>query len=203
MNLSSIGSFGHAFLYCFIPMFVAIDVFGVLTIFVGLTGNLNAAGKRRLVLEASLTALAVSVLFIIAGKEIFGYLGITLSDFRIGGGIILLVLSVNDLLFAHEQQRKDPAGSVGVVPIGIPLIMGPAALTTILVLVNSYGYFLTTLALTANLFFVYLVFNYSNLVTKVLGGAGSRVFSKVSSLFLAAIAVMMIRVGISEAILKR
>ena len=190
------------FLYCFIPLFVAIDVLGVLPIFVSLTGGLVKTGRRKLVLEASLTALAVSVLFIVAGKEIFGFLGITLSDFRIGGGIILLVLSVNDLLFAHEQQRKDPGSSLGVVPIGIPLIMGPAALTTILILVNSYGYFLTTLALAANLTIVYFVFNYSDIVIRLLGSAGSRVFSKVASLFLAAIAVMMIRVGITDAISK-
>ncbi|MCL5035243.1 MAG: MarC family protein [Bacteroidetes bacterium] len=194
--------FYQDFLYCFIPLFVAIDVFGVLPIFVGFTGGMEKIGRRKLVFEASLAALAVSVLFLIAGKEIFGFLGITLSDFRIGGGIILLVLSVNDLLFAHEQQRKDPGGSVGVVPIGIPLIMGPAALTTILILVNSYGYILVTLSLAVNLTIVYLVFNYSDIVTRLLGNAGSRVFSKVASLFLAAIAVMMIRVGITDVISK-
>ncbi|MCL5021441.1 MAG: MarC family protein, partial [Bacteroidetes bacterium] len=116
--------------------------------------------------------------------------------------IILLVLSVNDLIFAHEQQRRDPGGSIGVVPIGIPLIMGPAALTTILILVNSYGYTLTTLALAANLTIVYVVFNYSDLVNCLMGPAGARAFSKVASLFLAAIAVMMIRVGITDAISK-
>ncbi len=190
------------FFLCFLPLFVAIDVLGVLPIFVSLTSGLGKLGRRTLVLEASFTALAVSILFIVAGKGIFTFLGITLSDFRIGGGIILLVLSVNDLLFAHEQQRKDPGGSVGVVPIGIPLIMGPAALTTILILVNSYGYVLTTLALATNIALVYLVFNFSEIVTRLLGTAGSRVFSKVASLFLAAIAVMMIRVGITDVITK-
>lgn len=194
--------FVNDFFLCFLPLFVAIDVLGVLPLFISLTAGLQKHGKRTLVLEASFTALAVSLLFLVAGKSIFTFLGITLSDFRIGGGIILLVLSVNDLIFAHEQQRRDPGGSVGVVPIGIPLIMGPAALTTILILVNSYGYFLTTLALVANLTLVYLVFNFSNIVNRLLGDAGSRIFSKVASLFLAAIAVMMIRVGITNAITK-
>ncbi len=187
---------------CFLPLFVAIDVLGVLPIFVSLTTGMEKPGRKTLVIEASLTALAVSVLFIVAGKGIFTFLGITLSDFRIGGGIILLVLSVNDLLFAHEMQRRDPGSSIGVVPIGIPLIMGPAALTTILILVTSYGYILTTLALAANLFIVYMVFSYSDFTTRLLGTAGSRVFSKVASLFLAAIAVMMIRIGITDAITK-
>jgi multiple antibiotic resistance protein len=190
------------FFYCFLPLFVAIDVIGVLPIFLSLTSGLETRKRRTLVIEASFTALAVSILFIVAGKGIFNFLGITLSDFRIGGGIILLVLSVNDLIFAHEQQRRDPGGSIGVVPIGIPLIMGPAALTTILILVNSYGYVLTTLALAANLTIVYIIFNYSDLVNRLMGAAGARAFSKVASLFLAAIAVMMIRVGITDAISK-
>ncbi len=194
--------FVNDFFLCFLPLFVAIDVLGVLPLFISLTTGLQKHGRRTLVLEASFTALAVSMLFLVAGKGIFTFLGITLSDFRIGGGIILLVLSVNDLIFAHEQQRRDPGGSVGVVPIGIPLIMGPAALTTILILVNSYGYFLTMLALIANLTLVYLVFNFSDFVNRLLGQAGSRVFSKVASLFLAAIAVMMIRVGITDALTK-
>ena len=123
----------HDFFYCFLPLFVAIDVIGVLPIFLSLTSGLETHRRRTLVLEASFTALAVSILFILAGKSRLNFPGITLSDFRIGGGIILLVLSVNDLIFVHEQQRRDPGGSIGVVPIGIPLIMGPAALTTILI----------------------------------------------------------------------
>lgn len=121
------------FFYCFLPLFVAIDVIGVLPIFLSLTSGLETHRRRTLVLEASFTALAVSILFILAGKSRLNFPGITLSDFRIGGGVILLVLSVNDLIFVHEQQRRDPGGSIGVVPIGIPLIMGPAALTTILI----------------------------------------------------------------------
>jgi multiple antibiotic resistance protein len=85
-----------------------------------------------------------------------------------------------------------------VVPIGIPLIMGPAALTTILILVDSYGTIWTVTSIIINLIIVWIVFRNADQVSKILGKGGSRAFAKVASLFLAAIAVMMIRVGITE-----
>ncbi len=186
----------NALLLSFIPLFVAIDVLGVVPIFLSLTERLGSAQRNRLVTEATLTALAVSLAFLFGGRAIFSFLGITENDFRVGGGIVLLVLAVNDLLFPSLKQR-DPEANVGVVPIGIPLIIGPAALTTILILVDSYGPVITIIALLANLSIVWLVFRYSHIVMRVMGTAGSKAFAKVASLFMAGIAVMMIRVGLS------
>lgn len=183
-------------LLSFIPLFVAIDVLGVVPIFLSLTERLEESHRRRLVSEATLTALAVSLAFLIGGRAIFSFLGITENDFRVGGGIVLLVLAVSDLLFSSQKQR-DPEANVGVVPIGIPLIIGPAALTTILILVDTYGYTVTIISLLANLLIVWLVFRYSSVVIRVMGTAGSKAFAKVASLFMAGIAVMMIRVGLS------
>lgn len=183
-------------LLSFIPLFVAIDVLGVVPVFLSLTEGLERTHKRRLVTESTLTALAISVTFLVGGRAVFSFLGITENDFRVGGGIMLLVLAVNDLIFSPERQRS-PATSVGVVPIGIPLIMGPAALTTILILVDQYGYVVTIVSLLVNLLLVWLVFRYADKVIKLLGDAGSRGIAKVASLFMAAIAIMMIRVGLS------
>jgi multiple antibiotic resistance protein len=132
---------------------------------------------------------------------LFSFLGITESDFRVGGGIVLLVLAVNDLLFSKERKR-DLGDSVGVVPIGIPLIMGPAALTTIIILVDSYGYLWTIASLLANMLFVLVVFLQANTVARFMGNAGSRAVAKVAALFLAGIAVMMIRSGITAMIAR-
>ncbi|MBI2620587.1 MAG: MarC family protein [Ignavibacteriales bacterium] len=187
----------NSLLLSIIPLFVAIDVLGVVPIYISLTEGLHESRKRTLVTEATLTALGLSIVFLLFGRLIFTFLGITEHDFRVGGGIVLLVLAVTDLLFAAPQKRRDPETSVGVVPIGIPLIMGPAALTTILILVDSFGYAVTILSLLANLMFVWIVFRYSGIVIKILGNAGSRAIAKVASLFMAAIAIMMIRVGIT------
>ena len=125
----------------FIPLFVAIDVLGIVPLFVSLTTGMALKSKRRLIVEATMTAGAVALIFLVLGKVIFRFLGITENDFRVGGGIVLLVLAVMDLLFSTDE-RKAASSSVGVVPIGIPLIMGPAALTSIIIVVDAYGYWI-------------------------------------------------------------
>lgn len=183
------------FFLTFIPLFVAIDVLGVLPLFVGLTGGMDRRARRTLAAEATGTAFAISVVFLVAGKLLFAFLGITEHDFKVGGGIVLLVLAVTDLLFSHDMERK-PGARIGVVPIGIPLIMGPAGLTTILVLVHTYGYMLTVVSLVVNLLIVWLVFDRAVLITRIVRDAGAKAIAKVAALFLAGIAVMMIRSGI-------
>ena len=183
-----------SFFLAFIPLFVAIDVFGVLPVFIGITEGLAEAQRRSLVLQATLTAFAVSALFLVTGRLLFSFLGITQDDFRVGGGIVLLVLSVYDLLFSHDVERV-PGPTLGVVPLGIALIMGPAALTTIIFLVNTYGFGLAMASLLANLLIVLGVFSRAGAITSVLGHAGSRAVAKVAALFMSAFAVMMIRSG--------
>jgi multiple antibiotic resistance protein len=187
------------FILSFIPLFVAIDVLGLVPIFLSLTGKMNPKEKKKLITDATLTALAVSLVFLFGGRMIFNFLGITENDFRVGGGIVLLVLAIVELVFAGEDNRT-PQTSVGVVPIGIPLIIGPAVLTTLLIVVDSYGYLAAVIALLANLFLVWLIFRNSNLIIRIMGEAGSKAFAKVAALFMAAIAIMMIRVGLTAMI---
>ena len=181
----------------FIPLFVAIDVPGVVPSFLSLTQGMTLKAKRKLIIEATMTAGVVALVFLILGKVIFRFLGITENDFRIGGGIVLLVLSVSDLLFSREIKREE-GQSVGVVPIGIPLIMGPAALTSIIIIVDLYGYWISLVSLIVNLLIVWLTFRHSDFLIKVMGKSGSQAFAKVASLFMVAIAVMMIRVGMQN-----
>ncbi|MBI5475316.1 MAG: MarC family protein [Ignavibacteriales bacterium] len=185
------------FLLSFIPLFVAIDVFGVLPFFVGLVENIDPRNRKRIIIEATLAAFGISILFLLLGKVIFSFLGITENDFRVGGGVILLVLAIQDLVFS-KQEGRNPESPIGVVPIGIPLIMGPAALTTIIIIVDSYGYVWTIVSLIVNMLIVFLVFMQSQFIHKVMGKAGSKAVGKVAALFLAGIAVMMIRSGITE-----
>ena len=179
----------------FIPIFVAIDVLGILPIFIGMTRELDQTRKKKLIRDATFTAGALALIFTITGKFIFQFLGITENDFRIGGGIILLVLSITDLLFSSDTQRT-PVKELGIVPIGIPLIMGPAALTSVMIITDQFGYFLTILSLILNLVIVLIVLRNSDLLLKYLGNGGSRAVAKIASLLMTAIAVMMIRVGI-------
>jgi multiple antibiotic resistance protein len=185
----------NALFLSFIPLFVAIDVLGVIPFFLSLTHGMPKRARFTLITEATLTALAVSLIFVFLGRAMFNFMGITEDDFRVGGGIVLLVLAVDDLIFSSESRRK-PDTKVGVVPIGIPLIVGPAALTTLLILRDTYGTVPTLVSLFANLLIVWFVFRNSELFSRIMGEAGSKAVAKVFGLFMAAIAVMMIRVGL-------
>jgi len=186
--------FFEKFLLAFIPLFVAIDPIGLVAIFLGLGGHVDA--KRRQV-EGTLgliTSLAVSIGFIFLGKIIFRALGITVSDFQIAGGLILLGIAVRELLDMGDRTRY--AGeSFGVVPLGMPLIAGPALLTALLLLIDTVGVLFTLLALLINLLLVGIGFRYASHFTRWMGQQGMRGVSKLISLLLAAIAVSLIRRG--------
>lgn len=186
----------------FLPLFVAINVLGIIPVYLALTERMTAAQRRRLTLLAVATSSLLATLILFAGQLIFSLLGITVNDLRVGGGLILLVLSISNLIFG-DYRRRDPredeeenAADVGVVPLGIPLIMGPAAITSVLVSRESYGYLPTLTSLALNMFLVFLTLVSAPYIGRFMGTAVSRAFAKVASLFLAAISVALIRAGI-------
>ncbi len=187
------------FFLSFIPLFVAIDIIGTVPIFLGYTHDISSFQRKKLIAEAILAAFVVANIFLVGGNLILGFMGITIDDFRIAGGIILLILSINDIIATSESRRR-PATDIGIVPLGIPLIMGPAALTTILVLVHNYGYLATILSMVLNFLIVWLILANARWLIKLIGDGGAKAFAKIASLFLAAIAVMMVRVGITHVI---
>lgn len=183
------------FLLSFIPLFVAIDIIGTVPLFLGLTEDYTERDKKKLIRDAVIAAFIIAVIFLVGGKIILQFLGITIDDFRIAGGIILLILSVNDILFTSDDA-KSGENSIGIVPLGIPLIIGPAALTTILILLDQFGFYMTVISMVLNFIIVWVVLVFSRFVINIMGEGGTKAFAKIAALFLAAIAVMMIRVGI-------
>ncbi len=184
----------HKFLGAFIPVFVAVDAIGLVAIFLGLSGSVDSQKRQSEGTLALITALAVSIVFIFLGKAIFSALGITVGDFQVAGGLILLGLAVRELLDLGGENR--PAGQAfGVVPLGMPLIAGPALLTALLVLVDSVGILYTLISLLLNLLIVGLAFRNADMLARVLGKRGLNGTSKLVALLLAAIAVSLIRRG--------
>ncbi len=182
------------FLVAFIPIFVAIDAVGMVAVFIGLGASLEPKRRQSEALLGILTALAISVGFMFLGKLVFQALGITVADFQVAGGLILLAFAVRDLLDAGGEKRPK-AVAFGIVPLGMPLIAGPALLTALLVLTDTVGVAYTLLSLLINLLIVALVFRYADLLTKLMGQQGINGVSKLVSLLLAAIAVSLIRRG--------
>jgi len=185
------------FLLAFIPIFVAIDVIGILPIFLSLTEGIEDPEKVRIVRQSIITAFAVSLGFLAIGKFVFMVLGVSMSDFKIAGGIILLIIAATDLLFPQKMARLTDS-TLGVVPLGMPLIVGPALLTTIVISVDLYHYLPTIFSLIVNLLLVWFAFSNSTRIIRLMGEGGAKAFGKVVSLFLAAIAVMMIRRGVFD-----
>jgi multiple antibiotic resistance protein len=184
-------------LLVFIPMFFTVDPIGILPIFASLTRGLTPQQKREIILQSLITASLVAIGFIFLGKVIFHFLGITMGDFMVAGGVILFCLAMVDLLTQGETSRG-VASELGAVPIGTPLIVGPAVLTISLMLVSVHGLVITLIALFLNIAIVGIVFIFSDTLMRLLGPSGSRALSKVMMLLLAAIGVMMVRRGIME-----
>src|SRR5213082_1705309 len=138
------------FFLAFIPVFVAIDPIGLVAIFMGLGTRASSEHRKRQAFLGLITGLLVSVGFIFLGKIIFKALGITVADFQVAGGLILLALAVRELVGVGPHDRGG-GEEFGVVPLGMPLIAGPALLTALLILVDSVGVLITLLALVANL----------------------------------------------------
>ena len=183
------------FLKAFIPLFVASDPIGLAAIFLAMSTGVSPAARRRVARQATLTGGFVALAFLFLGRTVFAAVGITISDFQVAGGLILLVLASRELVLPASKESPDANDDFGVVPLGMPLIAGPALITTLLVLVDTVGLATTLLALAINLALVVAALFYADKLGAWLGKTGLRAISKIVALLLAAIAVAMIRRG--------
>lgn len=186
--------FFENFLLAWIPLFVAMDPIGLVPIFLGITEKMTPVQRKSVSFQATLTAAIVVVGFMFLGKFVFRALGITVADFQIAGGLILLVIAGVDLV-GMEKNALPAASDSGVVPLGMPLIAGPATISTLLILTDTIGYYYTLLGLAVNLATVAAAFVLSEKLTGWFGVRGMRAASKIVSMLLAAIAINMIRRG--------
>lgn len=184
------------FWLCFVPLFVAVDAIGTLPMFINLTVGLDRSRAHHIIMESTAIAMLVAIAFLALGKIVLGLLGVTVADFMIAGGALLFVISLNDMLaFEKKELQVDPE-SLGAVPLAVPLIVGPAVLTTSILLVSQYGFFITAGATIANIIIAGLMLSAAPTINRIMGKSGAKTVSKLASLILAAIAVMMVRRGL-------
>ena len=187
--------FGRRFLECFIPLFVTIDPIGLAAIFLALGRDVPVAKRKRIATQATWTGGIVALLFLLLGQSIFKAIGIGVTDFQIAGGLILFILASRELILTPTQERHSLPDDFGVVPLGMPLIAGPATITTLLVTSQTVGEWMTLLALAINLGLVAVAFAQSERLERLVGQTGLRAVSKIIALLLAAIAVHIVRQG--------
>lgn len=194
-------SFIKNFTFSFTAIFVALDIIGTLPMYISMTRPLGSAERKRVVNTSMLTAFLVAVAFAFLGQKIFSSLGISLFDFKIAGGLVLLLVSLADLAGGPSAVHQgSSSGSTGIVPLAVPLITGPGVLTQVILQVGTLGYAVTLLALVANYLIAWALLRRSEDVTRLIGNDGTVVVSKIAALLLAAIAIAMIRSGIFESI---
>ncbi len=198
MAMERIVHFLQEFGLTFVPLFVAMDAVGTLPILLPLMQDMKPGERQRMVRLAMFTALGLGLGFVAIGKGIFLFLGIEVADFLVAGGLILLILAVKEITAGRmiEAQASLGVELLGVVPLGTPLVVGPAVLTTLLILIDQYSLIIVITSFILNLAIAWVLFGQANRVVGFLGKGGVNAVSKVVSLFLAAIAIKMIRQGL-------
>ena len=183
------------FLKAFIPLFVATDAIGLAALYLCFTPLIPPDKRKRVTRQAIFTGAGVALLFLFLGQAIFRALYITPGDFQIAGGLILLILAARDLVSSDDAAPKTLSEDFGVVPLGMPLIAGPAVIATLFICADQVGLVMTLVALAANLAIVAVALAWSEKLGKLIGITGMKAVSKIISMLLAAIAIAMIRQG--------
>ena len=185
----------NTFLLAFIPLFVAFDVLGILPIYIKFTSNLDSKTKNRQLRDSLLTSFLTALIFVIVGNRVMMYLGISMKDFLIAGGIVIFITAIKEIISGVSEP--DIANDMfGVVPLGIPLLAGPAVLATSVIIWNVYEYYYFLISLVLNIIICGIILKFSDIIYKVLGKRIVGALSKVFSLIIASIAIMFIRKGL-------
>ncbi len=189
-------SWSESFLLTFVPLFIVIDALGNLPVIISLSEGMSLGERRRMINIAIFTAAVVGLTFLFFGQLILDLLDISVGAFAIAGGIILLVLSIKLIMTGHmiEAIKEE---LVAVVPIGTPLLVGPATITTLLLLVNQFSLYIVLLSFALNILLAWIMALFSNWITGFMGQGGLKAISKVFSLLLTAIAVSLVIQGLN------
>lgn len=194
-------------LTAFVTLFVVVDPIGLAPLFVALTGGMEPAARRRAGIRAVLIAAALMTLFGLLGDRLLGAVGISLPAFRIAGGA-LLFLTALDMLFERRTQRREGqhpthADDPSVFPLATPLIAGPGALATMILLTGQAGGWtgvvVVHLAMAAVLVVVFALFQAAAPIERALGRTGTMVVTRLLGMLLAALATQFILDGMRGA----
>jgi multiple antibiotic resistance protein len=187
----------HDFVMTFVPLFIVIDAFGNLPFVITMGEGETLSERHRMVHLAIVTATVVGLVFLFFGRFILDVMNISVGSFAIAGGIILLVLSIQYMTTGHMMVTTPKEEMLAVVPIGTPLTVGPATITTLLLLALQYRLYIVLVSFAVNMVITWVIFLLSQRIVGFLGKGGIRATSRVFSLLLAAIAVSMIIRGLN------
>lgn len=181
----------------FIALFVIMDPFSSIPPFLALTKKMDEAQRAKAALTATLVAGGVVIGFALVGMQLLHLLGIRLESFQIAGGILLLLVAIQFTFgISFEKENEEDKPNVAVVLIGVPLIAGPGAMTTAVLLSGTYGVWVVIAAALIATLLAYIILIGSNIIGKALGARGLEISSRLLGIVLAAIGVEYIRAGL-------
>jgi multiple antibiotic resistance protein len=188
-------NFFHDFVLTFLPLFIVVDAIGNIPIVITLSDGLTPKQRTNVINLALVTATIVGLVFLLFGKFILDVMGISQGAFTIAGGLILLIFSLRYLTLGKWMDIIKEE-MIAVVPIGTPLIVGPATITTLLLLATQYPLYIILISLAVNLLLSWIAFMLANRISGFLGKGGLKAVSQIFNLLLVAIAVSMIIRGL-------
>ncbi len=197
----------NTFLHIFIPLFAVIDPFAALPLYMSLTTGLSETQKRKIVKEASLTAIVLLIFFAFLGIYILDFMGISIEALMIAGGLLMLLVSL-EMVKEGDKPRStkkkvalhEETGDIGIVPLGTPMLAGPGAISLVIILMSKYPreWGSIVISIVGIIILTALIFLGSNLISKIMGEKGSRAFTRVMGLLVAAFAVQYILDGVAQ-----
>ncbi|HCP81316.1 MAG TPA: MarC family transcriptional regulator [Octadecabacter sp.] len=194
----------------FVALFVVIDPIGLAPLFVALTAGMSQQKRRAIAVRSCTVSIGILLLFAVFGTGILTFAGISMPAFRIAGGILLFITALDMLFERRQKRREDTAEEEGenhdddpsVFPLAIPLIAGPGAIATIILLVGqtdgTVGFFAVMGVLLAVLAIVFILFLGSSTIERLLGKTGITVVTRLLGMLLAALSVQFVLDGLSS-----
>ena len=197
-----------ALIAAFTTIFIIMDPPGLVPVFIALTQGMSAEQRRAIAVRACIVAGVLMILFLFVGEAVLGFIGISMDAFRIAGGI-LLFLTALDMLFQRRQARRADNAAEGqaehqddpsVFPLALPLIVGPGAITTIILLAgnatSAADFGAIAGVLMAVLLITFLAFLVAPTIERALGKTGLNIVTRVLGMLLAALAVQFVLDGL-------
>jgi len=191
--LDSIPNLARAIL----ALFIIVDPFGNIPIFIGLTQRMDRPERERIFRSATIIGFVLLVVFALVGQQILAFFNISIYSFMIAGGLLLLIIAIKLMI---EGEWREPAGrfeDVGAVPIAVPLLVGPGAITTTMLNLQDFGIPIAVLSVVVVFVIVWLVLKLIEPVYRVLGKSGASIIARIMALLIAAIAIQYMITGIT------
>ncbi len=186
------------FVEAFVLLFAVIDAIGTVPVFMTLTND-YPQDRKRIIRQAVVISTAILVVFSLFGWLIFDTFGITIYDFRIAGGIILFVVAVDQLEGGNIRSKGLQPSDVAAFPLAIPLLAGPGAISTVIIISGPpYSPLLALIVIGCNAALAFFILSGADRVRKFLGTNGTNALSRITALLIAALAVSFVLGGITD-----